>query len=388
MQKKRRKILVVFSRADMTHRQMLEGIVRYMRERCADRWEVLLDQRDIYRRKPSELAGGTFSGIIAAVGSDEDRRRYFATGLPTVLYEPTLAHISNHGRPANNVTFFNDHAVEGQAAAEHFLSCGFTSFAFVGTVEPTSWSQARQDGFIARLAKSGFHTAVYRPPAKMPRDDFSREILKLGQWLGRLPPRTALLAAHDERALQVLSAAATAQIAIPEDLSVLGVDDDELLCSTASPTLSSIPVNATETGERIAAAMHALLENRATEPIVRTCHTRIVTRGSTDAFANDNLIVSKALDYIRKHLSEAIGVANLATAANCSRRTLEKRMAATIGLSPAEKIRELRRIEAVKLLRETTLPIAEIAVRCGYVTATRLAASFREQGLPQPHTFR
>ena len=378
------KILVVFSRADVTHRKMLEGILKYVRERCADRWQIILDQRDIFRRSTAELSNGGFSGIIAVVGSSDDRQRYFKTGLPTVLFEPTLDHLGRKGRPANNITFFNDHAAEGRAAADHFLSLGYRSFAFVGTTTETTWSTARRQGFASRLAKDGLRVRVYKNRPKAQREDFTRELPFLAGWLGKLPPQTALLAAHDERALQVLVAAAHAGLAVPEDLAVLGVDDDELLCSTASPSLSSIPVNAAETGERIAAAMHALLESRPFEPVVRTCHTRIVSRQSTDAYANDNPIVAKALDYIHKHLGDAISVVNLAAAANCSRRTLELKMRSALDTSPLEKLREIRKSEAVKLLTETVLPVGEIAVRCGYNSSSHLASSFRQQGLPTP----
>lgn len=388
MSVKKKKILIVFSKIAITYRKMLEGILRYVREHCAGQWQVILDQRDIFQRNTAELSGSDFSGIIATVESAADRKTYFATGLPTVLFEPTLTHLSQSNRPDNNVTFFNDHTAEGKTAAQHFISCGFTSFAFVGTVQATVWSDARQRGFESTLAKNGLKAAIYHPSSRAKSRDISHEILRLSRWLKTLPPHTALLAAHDERALQVLAAAANASIRIPEDLAVLGVDDDELLCSTASPPLSSIPVYATETGEMLAATMHALQDGRSVEPIIRTCHTRIVTRQSTDAYANDQPIVSKALDYVRKHLSESIGVANLAAAANCSRRTLELKMRAETGISPAEKISELRRIEAIKLLTETSLPISEVAERCGYGSSSHLAYSFRRHGLLTPLAIR
>jgi len=389
MSTEKKKILIVFSKADITHRKMLEGILRYARERCSGQWQVILDQRDIFQRNTAELSGSNFSGIIAAVGSAADRRSYFATGLPTVLFEPTLAHLSRTGRPPNNVTFFNDHTAEGRTAAQYFISCGFSSFAFVGTVQTTTWSIARQNGFESTLSKNGFRVAIYRSPSSRAKaKNVTSEILRLSRWLKTLPPHTALLAAHDERALQVLAAATNANIRIPEDLAVLGVDDDELLCSTASPQLSSIPVNSMETGERIAETMHALLEGRYVEPIIRTCHTRIATRQSTDAYANDKPIVFKALDYIRKHLGESISVENLAAAANCSRRTLELKMRSETGASPAEKIYELRRIEAMKLLTETSLPVSEIAGRCGYGTSSHLAYSFRRHNLQTPLALR
>ena len=388
MPKPKIRILVVFARADVTHRKMLEGILRYVRERCADRWQIVLEQRDIFRNPGAELSRGGFAGIIAAVGSAADRRRYFATGLPTVLFEPTLARPGKIRRPKNNVTFFNDHAAEGRAAADYFTAAGYHSFAFVGTNPETAWSLARRRGFAAQLEKTGGTVHLYKNRSGGHDLDFANEMPQLAAWLAKLPPRTALMSAHDERALQVMAAATSAGIAIPDRLAVLGVDDDEILCSTSSPSLSSIPVNSEETGQRIAAAMHALLEGRQPVPIVRTCHTRITVRQSTDAFIDDDPIVAKALDFIHRHLSDSINVTNLAAAANCSRRTLEMKMASALGMSPLAKIHEIRRTEAVKLLKETNLPIAEVARRCGYTSAIRLDADFRNASLPPPVSVR
>lgn len=372
------KILTVFSKADVTHRAMLEGILTYVREHHRGDWLVQLDLRDIYRRDTAELADGNFSGIIAAVGDAADRRRYFATGLPTVLFEPLLARPSREKRPANSATFFNDHEAEGRAAAEYYLGRGYRTFAYVGTLGPTAWSLARERGFRARLRTAGFGLAAYRPPPAGGRD-LTDELPFLAKWLRQLPAQTAVFAAHDERALQVLSAANRARLKVPDDLSLLGVDNDELLCSTSSPTLSSIPVNAVETGARIAGTMDAILAGRPFEPIVRTCHTRIVARLSTDAYASSDAIVARAVDYAGRHLALPLGIDDLAKAVHCSRRTLENRMKAELGLSPAEELAVLRRMEAVKLLRETRLSVAEIACRCGFCSSSHLATQIRRQ---------
>lgn len=388
MRTEKAKILVVFSRVDATHRQMLEGILRYVHDRCADSWQVILDQRDIYRSSGRELARGGYAGVIAAVATAADRRLYLKTGLPTVLYEPMLTHLARRRRPARVVTFFNDHAAEGCAAADYFLARGHRSFAFVGTHGETPWSRERLRGYCSRLERDGFHAAVYHAAHRVLPDEVLGDIAGLGRWLRKLPTRTAILAAHDERALQVLAAAAAARRAVPEDLAVLGVDDDELLCTTASPSLSSIPVDARETGARFAEALHALLVGRAVEPVVRTCHTRVVTRQSTDAFAGGKPIVTKALDYIHRHLGEPICVPDLAAAVNSSRRTLEMHMRAETGNSPAGTIMKIRLAEAVRLLTETDLRVNEIARRCGFCTSSHLGACLRQNGYPAPTALR
>jgi LacI family transcriptional regulator len=367
-----RKILVIFSKTDVTHRQMLKGILEFARGKCLPPWEVQLDQRNIYRRSAGELKNGGFSGIIAAVGNSSDRRRYLDTGLPTVLFEPTLAGLHHYRRRERNVTVFNDHAAEGRAAAEYYLKRGYKSFAYVGTAKTTVWSRERQRGFAARLEKDGMSAAVYPEPEQRDAADFIAEAPKLSRWLKRLPKATALFAAHDERALQVLSAAARAGISIPQQLAILGVDDDELICTTASPPLSSIPVNAEETGWRIAKTMHDLLENRNPEPVIRTCHTRVTTRQSTDAFALTDPFVARALAFALKNLDKPIGVKEMADAANCSRRTLQMKMLSALHLTPQEELSRLRREHAAKLLKETALPIAEVARLTGYCSPSHM----------------
>lgn len=372
------KILVVFSKADVTHRRMLEGILGYVRDTCPATWEVQLDLRDIFRRSTAEIRAGGFSGIIAAVANPADRKRYFASGLPTVLFEPTLARMDRARRPANNVTFFNDHAAEGRTAAEYYLERGYRSFAYIGTPVKAVWSDARRRGFAARLAKDGIRPSIYVPPRGKASADFTLEAPRLARWLKRLPRPTALFVAHDERAQQVAAVAHRVGIDIPGDLALLGVDDDELLCTTASPQLSSISVNAEETGRRIAERMHALLRGSNPVPIVRTCHTRVIARASTDADSLADPFVSKAVSYAEKNLAKPLKAEDLAAAANCSLRTLQTKMLRVLRRTPKEELAFLRRSEAVKLLRETRLPVSEIAARCGYCSASHLGIHLRQ----------
>ena len=372
------RILVVFSNIDVSHRKMLAGILHYAREQCDPPWEIQLDLRDIYRRSSFELRTGGFSGIIAAIANPADRRKYFATGLPTVLFEPTFANMDTAKRPSNNVTFFNDHGAEGRAAAEYFIERGYRSFAYVGTTEPRAWSDARRRGFAAKLRMAGFNPAIYRFPDDKVKGDFTKESRFLERWLKRLPRKTALFAVHDERAQQVTIAARRAGIRIPDDIAVLGVDDDELICSTAAPSLSSIHVPSEEEGRRFAKAMAGLLAGRNPMPVFRTCHTRITTRLSTDSFSLPDPIVTKAVSFAEKHLSGPLRGEMLAAAANCSLRTLQLKILKTLGRTIKEEITFLRRDTAMKLIKETDMPIAEIAGACGFCSPSHLGLHVRK----------
>ena len=377
MDKQPPKILVVFSNIDTTHRLMLEGILRYVREKCVPAWQVQLDLRDISRRNLSDIVSGGFAGIVAAVMNPADRRKYLRTGLPTVLYEPTFGRMEGERRPDSNVTFFNDHAAEGRAAAEYFLERGFSSFAYVGTATPAAWSTERRAGYAARLRKAGIHPRVYAGPNRVAAADFTKETPLLAKWLRSLPRGTALFAAHDLRARQVEIAAQKAGIRIPDDIVLLGVDDDTLICETASPPISSIQVHAEETGWRFAEAMHSLLKGERTTPVVRTCHTQVKTRQSTNAFALDDPVVAKAVAYAEANLSGPLPLHRLALAANCSVRTLQMKMMHVLGRTVRDEISFLRCREAMKLLSETSVPVSEVARECGYCSTSHLGTHLK-----------
>ena len=365
-------ILVAFSKFDLTHRQMMEGILKYAHENCASTWRPQLELRGFPRRNLTELKEGGFDGIIAAVINPADRRRYLAANIPVVLYEPTLAKWDRSQRPDHSVTFFNDHAAEGRTAAEYFIERGYSHFAYVGTPEPIAWREARRKGFVSTLSKNGFSCRVFQLREQTSHRNFMFESGQLAKWLSKLPPQTALFAVHDERAQQVVSLADKAGISIPDRIAVLGVDDDELLCTTASPPISSIPVRAAETGYRFAKALDDLFHGRQQDSVVRTCHTRVITRRSTDVSLIEDPFVSRAVAYMRQHLNESIGGQQLAYAANCSLRTLQIRMLAALGRTPKEQFAFLRRTEAVSLLTNTSISVNQIARTCGFCGSSHL----------------
>ena len=367
-----KRILVVFSKFDFTHRQMLGGILKYAHDNCASAWTTQLELHDMSRRGATVLRDGRFDGIIVAIVNPADRRKYLTAGVPVVLYEPTLAKWDRTPRPPNSITFFNDHMAEGRTAAEYFIGRGYRNFAYVGTPEPVVWSEARRKGFVSTLSKTGLKCRVFPITGKKPHNWSAQETSRLSRWLSKLPPRTALFAVHDERAQQILSIANMAGLSIPDRIAVLGVDDDELLCTTASPTLSSIPVNAEDTGYRFAQALDALLHGRHHDPVIRTCHTRVITRQSTDFSIIEDPFVSRAVAYMRQHLHDSIGGKQIAAAARCSLRTLQLRMLAAVGRTPKGEFAFLRRTEAMSLLANTTMSVDQIARACGFCNSSHL----------------
>lgn len=370
-------ILVVFSKFDFTHRQMLGGMLKYVHDNCASAWTTQLELHDMSRRGATALRDGRFDGIIAAIVNPADRRKYLTSGVPVVLYEPTLAKWDRTPRPPNCITFFNDHMAEGRTAAEYFIERGYRNFAYVGTSEPVAWSEARRRGYVSALAKRGMKCRVFQTVGTKTRNWPAQETGRLSRWLSKLPPRTALFVVHDERAQQILSIASMAGLSIPDRIAVLGVDDDELLCTTSSPTLSSIPVYAEDTGYRFAQALDALLHGRCHDPVIRTCHTRITTRQSTDFSVIEDPFVSRAVAFMRQHLGDSIGGEQIAAAAHCSLRTLQLRMLAAVGRSPKDEFAFLRRTEAMSLLANTTMSVDQVARACGFCNSSHLGVHLK-----------
>jgi LacI family transcriptional regulator len=204
------------------------------------------------------------------------------------------------------------------------------------------------------------------------------------KWLRRLPKPVAVFACYDIRGRQVLEACRRAGIEVPDQVAVLGVDNDDLLCGLASPPLSSIIPDAAGAGRLAASLLERLMRQ------VRLEHEEwllaplgIVTRQSTNVLAIDDDLVVAAVRTIRDHACRGIKVADVVASLKTSRRVLEHRFVQRIGHTPHEEIArvQFRRVE--QLLRETDLPLAMIAARCGFQHPEYMTVAFtRRYGLP------
>lgn len=368
---KKKRILVVIPTSTLTQRQLLEGLLEYAHKSSPGQWQFHLDLHDLNSQHVKNLRSWGCNGIIAYILSGRERREFAASGLPAVFIEPLLSQ-PLPSQPRNVVTFINDHAAEGRAAARYYIERRYRAFAYIGTAKPTFWSDERRKGFERELAQNGFRPRVYTTPTPHERYDFALESRRIVKWLKSLPRRTALFCVHDRRAQQVLTAAASAGIRVPEDLAVLGVDNDELLCRMTVPSISSIPVDYHTCGMDVGRAMEALLEGRMTEPAHFTRHDTVITRASTDAQAIDDPFVARAVAYARTHLCERNALPELAGIAGCSKTTLNLRARRAFGHTIADELTRIRLDAAVERLAGTSLPVEDIARECGFCGASHL----------------
>jgi LacI family transcriptional regulator len=336
-------------------------------------------------------------GIIGQIYDDRLARVYRATRKPVVeLFESRAR--SEFPR------ILPDDVATGELAARHFLERGFRHFAFFGAPWML-WSRERETGFRAAVERAFRERAEAAGAADAGANHFTfasygasdtvafgasqkKRANVMGSWLASLPRPVAVFAANDLWGSELVQAVRERGLRVPDDVALLGVDNEELLCELAHPPLSSIRLS----GAQIGAAAVALLEDllrgrRAPAQIARIPPTEVVTRQSTDVLAVEDPDVAEALRYIRRHACEGLSVKQLLDAVAVNRRTLERRFVSVLGHTPLEEIRRVR-LERAKALLQTDLPVYDVARRSGFTTPEYLATSFAQATGVTPTEFR
>jgi LacI family transcriptional regulator len=314
----------------------------------------------------------------------------------------------------------------GRMAAEHFLDRGFTRFAFCG-FDQMYWSRVRQEGFTRRLAEAGFAVHLYEPGSRneemvgqrnaegmkdrrrapqaapcnstlpaFPRSappaapvPWEAEQAFVAEWLRSLPKPIGLMVCNDDRAQQVLEANKAAGARIPEEIAVLGVDNDEMICELTHPPLSSIALNFEEAGYEAAAQLDQQM--RGKKPSLGEVHlrpTHVHTRQSTDVLAVEDPIVARALRFIRTRAGEVLSVDDVVDATSTSRRLLERHFRQTVGLTIYGEIQRAHVERACRMLAETNWPLEEVARRCGFSNCVHFSVAFKRQMKRTPEQHR
>ena len=344
-------------------RNVLNGILRFVRD--ARDWSPVAIE----------------SGQVETISTETPFDGAIVNGLrnPRRRYRKAL-----RGRKA--VELCLDAGSVARLAVEHFLERGFGHYAFVEPPRSPSWATERREAFRRELAARGLECAVYRPPS---RSDLSLRHRHLAEWLAAQPRPLAVLAAYDVEARKVLGACRLAGLGVPEDVAVLGVDDDPLTCETTLPPLSSVAMGGEEVGFAAAEALDAALRGRpgARRRIVLGA-VRVEARASTAHFIGRDPLVAKVRAAVAAQIGERLPVTELAKALGVSRRTLELRFRAETGVPVGEAILNERLARAKDLLRTTSLSCERIAAACGIYDANHLGHLFRRKFGASPSAFR
>jgi LacI family transcriptional regulator len=210
----------------------------------------------------------------------------------------------------------------------------------------------------------------------------------MADWLKSLPKPIGLMVCNDDRAQQVVEAVKDAKIRVPDEIAILGVDDDEMICELTSPPLSSVALNVEEAGYEAAAQLdRQMMGRKVPRKEIHLRPTHVHTRQSTDVLAIDDSIVARALRFIRTHAGEVVSVDDVVEAASTSRRLLERHFKDRVGTSVYREIQRAHIERACRMLVDTNWSLAEISGRCGFSSAVHFGVAFKRQMrlTPQQH---
>jgi LacI family transcriptional regulator len=319
------------------------------------------------------------TGIIARIQSKKIAQKILASQLPVVAIDLSEEQLADDNPLSQISEIRADSRRAGHLGAEHFLDRGFFNFAFCG-YEGRIWSQHRQEGFCERLRKAGYFCDIYEPGSGTRRLSWKDELPKVAAWLKSLPKPTAIMTCSDIRGRQVLEAAIAQGINVPDDVAVLGVDDDHLICNLANPPLSSVSLGLEQAGYQAAELLHGLMSGKTRQPQrIMVESLWVVQRHSTDVVATDDRHLSAALRFIRDNARQPIGVLDVVRSAGPSRRGLEIRFQQILGHSIRSEIQRVRLHWARQLLLETNLPIPRIGTLVGFGSSQYLGNVFRRE---------
>ncbi len=274
----------------------------------------------------------------------------------------------------------HDEATIGRLGAEHFLERGFTHFAFAGV--DFGWSRARERAFVEHLAARG-RPCVCLHPHRRPGERLTWveaiRPARLARWLARLPRPVAIMACNDDVARHIADSCTRVGRRVPDDVAVLGVDNNELQSAFIVPTLSTIATDLQQLGRAAAALLDRLILGRPEGPQRIVVPPReLVVRQSTDVLALSDPLVARAVALIRAHADQGIDVRDVLAQIPLSRRALERGLRVALGCAPAQEIRRVRLAKARHLLATTDLSTQEIAARCGFAYRTYLCLAFKK----------
>jgi LacI family transcriptional regulator len=360
------------------------GVLRGIKQFVQTRTHWILMHLETDRLSVEELRTLRPAGVIALVVY-----RHLAETLES--FRQPVVNVANvlPDLPFPRVT--TDHQKMGTLAAEHFCERGFRHFGFVGHPRHT-YSLEREAGFREALAAEGYSLeSFHEQPARSYRH--RGRLFHLNQafrlWLQQLPKPVGLFAANDLWGLPVVEACRMAGLRVPDDVAVIGADNDELRCELARPSLSSIASPAERVGYEAAALLERLIDGAEppTEPLLIP-PIGVVTRQSSDVLAGSDPEVAAAVRFIRANAHRPLSVDDVLSEAPMSRRSLERRFRLTLEHSIGDEIRRVHLQRVRDLLSSTALRMDEVAERAGFASVHYMSRIFRQAMGMTPTAYR
>ena len=360
---------------------MLKGIAHF--ERNHQLWVGFLDDEARTERDPHWLRSKRWDGVIS---------RHTTPALVQACKELKLPLVDlNDTAPFDKVPKIRpDNVGIGHLGAEHFIERGHRNLGFVGFANE-QWACERRDGFVEALRLAGRKCEVFEVewPGDLTPVWETEQSPALTHWLKSLPKPVGIMACNDLRAQQVITAAHASGILVPEEIAVLGANNEPIRCELAYPPLSSVSPNAFQSGYKAAETLAGLMVHRPPESYdVRIEPIGVATRPSTDVLAIDDRSVATALNYIRQKACLGVSVDEVVKNTHASRSQLEKKFRQHLGRSPQAEIRRVQVAKIKQLLVETDYPLKKIAEMAGFEHVEYMSVVFKRLTHDSPGEFR
>ncbi len=369
-QKLKRVILLVeTSRA--FGRDLLHGIARY--SRIHGPWSFYREPRDLKSRNP-KFSKWNVNGIIM--------RNSLTNSKLVGLKKPTILVLHDAERPKKFPAVVTDYESIAKLAIDHLQGLGLHQFAFCG-FDSMIWSNERKLEFERLVTEKGFHSYIYKQPEPNKYDDWNTELRYMAKWLRSLPTPIGILACNDDRGQHVSESCKFSGLSVPDEVAIIGVDDDTILCELCDPPLSSIAMNTEEAGYMSAQLLNSLMNGvkmRGQEIVVWA--TRVVKRQSTDVLAIDDDNGANAIRFIRRNAKNRIHVDDIIAQTSLSRRNLEIQFRKYLHHTIHQELYHTRIDLMRQMVAEKDLPISEITSSFTFTDIAHVSRFFkRETGI-------
>ncbi len=361
-------------------RELLLGISNYAR--INGPWSIFATERGQDDPDPRWLLDWKGDGIITRSLDQKFCKRARDRGIPVV----SLRHLVD--KPLFP-SFFPDQRVIATRVAEHFFERGLQKFGYLSVVGDRGWEQLRRETFVEVVRKRTDTPIVFRQVSAESNRNWENEEVSLMKWLQTLPKPIGILANHDVQGVLVLNACRRAGIRVPDDVAVVSVDNDPVLCEIATPRLSSLDQNVKVLGYEAAAALDRMM--RGTEVATKNYYVepgQVIPRQSSDTLMVSDPRLAKAIRFVRQSASVPINVNDMAKAAGMSRRALERQFMTVIGRTPLQEIQEMRFRQVRQLLLDTEYTLPQIAELTGIQYHEYLVRFFKKRTGLTPGAFR
>lgn len=378
-QRRLRRVALIIETTRSYTRDLLAGVRRYQAEHGT--WSTFLELRGPDSAPPPWLVGWNGDGILCRTFTQELADQIAATGLPAVELRSS---VFNRQLPVIGM----DNQLIGRLVAEHLLERGYRCFATY-RLSSERFFVERMQSFTAVITAAGGTCSESPEEASDQASDWEHQQQRLIAWLQGLPKPIAIFAANDQLGVRLLDACQRAGIAVPQAVAVVGAENEEALCNSATPPLSSVQFDGFEVGYRAARLLDELMRGKKPAQRVTLVPPKgLIVRASSDDLVIADELVVRAARLIRDQATGGIAVKDLCRLLAVSRSTLERRMTAALRVTPKDEIQRIRFREAERLLRDTELTIEAIAQQTGFTASRYLQAAFKQRHGQTPGAFR